>query len=293
MNKKITLSMLALLFVVGAIFFFSSSTENAYGPRVEKVSSISGYAEYLQMVRSNEITGTVSDKDVANVVSQINKVNATKNKSEWPLKWSFSGPDNIGGRTRCLVIDKDDANIMYTGGVAGSVFKSNNKGASWSPITLGDDNFGVVSMAQTSDGNIFYGTGEGAFVGVNGFEDFSTGFNGSGIYISEDGETFSSLPTSKTFGYISVLAAHPSQNLLFAGTQAGLRFTDDKGATWKTLRAGSCRDIAFNKNGEVIVYIGNAFYKSSDPTNAASYSLISGIGSNSRGAAAWSNEDPN
>lgn len=293
MNKKFTISILSSFLLVGVIFLTFSNSKNKYSPRTEETESISGYFEFINKLRANQVTGTVSDADVAKVVAQIKNQQGNKMKADWPLTWEFGGPDNIGGRTRCLVIDKDDANVMYTGGVSGGVFKTTNKGASWFALNKNADHFGIVSMAQTSDGAIYYGTGEGAFTSAQGEENGTPGFNGSGIYKSTDGENFTKLNSTNGLGYISVLKAHPTKNEIYAGTQSGLRYSSDGGTTWQLVRAGSCRDIAFNSKGEVIVYIGSAFFRSNNASDAASYQIISGIGSSARGAAAFSEEDPN
>ena len=74
------------------------------------------------------------------------------------------GPDNVGGRTRAILIDKDNSNLIYAGGVSGGLWKSNNAGLTWN-IIPGTDQLefsGVVSTCQTSNGDIYFGTGEGA-----------------------------------------------------------------------------------------------------------------------------------
>ena len=48
--------------------------------------------------------------------------------------WSNLGPANQGGRTRALLINPNNPNIMYAGGVAGGVWKSTDAGANWAPI---------------------------------------------------------------------------------------------------------------------------------------------------------------
>lgn len=292
MNKKFTIITLALVLAFSLAFSFISS-KSVYQPRTSTLNTIDGAFKYINMLRANQVTGKVTDEQVAEVMSEIKTQNQNKLKADWPLQWDFTGPDNRGGRTRCLVIDKDDPKILYTGGVSGAVFKSTNGGTTWSPLTSQDDNFGVVSMAQTSDGAVYYGTGEGSFVSTRGEEEGTPGFNGSGIYKSTDGETFSLVNGTQGLGYISRLTAHPTQNAIFAGTQAGLRYSDDGGSTWNILRSGSCTDIQFNKNGTAIAYIGSSFYRSTDPTNSSSWQLIQGIGSNRRGSVAWSESDPN
>src|ERR1051326_9489266 len=48
--------------------------------------------------------------------------------------WQSIGPGNVGGRTRALVIDPVDPNVMYSAGVAGGVWKTTNAGSSWTPL---------------------------------------------------------------------------------------------------------------------------------------------------------------
>ena len=295
MNKKKILSIVSIsLLLVGSITFSLLNTDSSYTPRTNEVSEGAyGYAEYINSLRANQHTGTVSDEDIARVQQQIKNQSNVKLKTEWPLTWSFRGPDNVGGRTRCLVIDKDNANIMYTGGVSGGVFKTTNKGGSWYPLTLGADNFGVMSMAQDHDGNLYYGTGEnGLYLNVNGDE--SSSFNGMGMYKStDDGVTWNPISGSAAFGSILTLAMHPAQNLIFAGTTSGLRYSDDGGATWKLLKAGQCSDIKFNSNGVVMAYTLQQIYRSATPTDKDSYERVDDIGSSARATTAWSASDPN
>src|SRR5688572_20221928 len=76
-------------------------------------------------------------------------------------KWSFLGPGNIGGRTRVLVIDPVEPQIMYTGGVSGGIWKTTSAGAEWIPI--GDDlaNIAINSLVMhpTDRNTLYAGTG--------------------------------------------------------------------------------------------------------------------------------------
>jgi hypothetical protein len=295
MNKKTILSTLAAsLLLVGVVSFSLFSPEKTYSPRTAEVQSASGYSQYLTKLRADKATGEVNPADVAAVRADIAQQSGTKFKADWPLKWEFKGPDNVGGRTRCLVIDKDNPQTLYTGGVSGSLFKSINGGGSWYPLTLGDDNFGVVSMAQTSDRHIYYGTGENGQLLFQQSGAESSGFEGMGMYKSTDGETFSLVPTSNTFGNIHVLTAHPTENWVFCGSSNGLRMSKDAGITWSLLRPGNCRDIKFNKNGVAMAYIGTLLWRSSDPSVGTSFETITdNIATNRRSVVAWSESDPN
>ena len=124
MKRSTTIAVItALSLAIFAIVLTTDNPNNAYTPRINQIQGISGYQSYLKSVRANQNTGFVSNQDVSQVIDEINLQNNKKFKSDWPLKLEFRGPDNIGGRTRCLVIDKDNSSILYTGGVSGSVFK--------------------------------------------------------------------------------------------------------------------------------------------------------------------------
>lgn len=294
MKRSTIISALAALSL--AIFAIVSTIDipgNAYTPRIKQTQGISGYQSYLKSVRANQNTGFVSNEDVNQVIDEISLQNNTKFKSDWPLKWEFRGPDNIGGRTRCLVIDKDNSSILYTGGVSGSVFKSTNGGGSWSAITLGDENFGIVSMAQTNDGTLFYGTGENGLLLSNPNGDEGSGFNGMGIYKSTDGETFSELANTKSFGNVYILTAHPTTNHIYSGSSNGLRVSENGGDTWKLIKGGSCKEIKFNKNGVLLASIGNLIWRSATPNDISSYQTIGGFTNNRRAAIGWAESDDN
>jgi photosystem II stability/assembly factor-like uncharacterized protein len=79
------------------------------------------------------------------------------------MQWQFHGPGNIGGRVRGLVVHPDNPNILYTGSVAGGVWKSTDGGASWFPtmddlITL---NISALEMKPGDPNTLYAGTGEG------------------------------------------------------------------------------------------------------------------------------------
>jgi len=51
--------------------------------------------------------------------------------------WTALGPGNIGGRTRTLLIDPGQPEIMYAGGVSGGVWKTTNGGRTWAVENTG------------------------------------------------------------------------------------------------------------------------------------------------------------
>mgnify|MGYP000246505966 CR=1 FL=1 len=128
MNKNTILSIIAGCFVFGAVTLGYLSVEPSYSPREKVTQGIDGYSSYMKLLRANQITGTVSNEDVAEVMSQIKAVNSSKYKTSWPVKWDFRGPDNVGGRTRAICLDRNDSERVWSGGVSGGLFTSENHG---------------------------------------------------------------------------------------------------------------------------------------------------------------------
>ena len=167
------------------------------------------------------------------------------------LSWTFLGPGNIGGRTRTLIIDPADNDVMVSGGVSGGVWKTVNGGARWEPIGDILANLAVNSLTiDPRDHNVLYaGTGEGYFrEEVRG-----TGLplRGNGIFVTRDaGATWQQLPSTATpdFQWVNDLAisARDSQRI-YAATRSGVWRSADGGQQWKnvlpTTVKGGCLDL--------------------------------------------------
>lgn len=171
-----------------------------------------------------------------------------------PLRpWKFLGPGNVGGRTRALVIDPADPNVMYAAGVSGGIWKTINAGARWEPI--GDDliNIAVNSLVlHPHDRNVLYaGTGEGYFrETVRGT---ALPLRGNGIFVSRDaGATWEQLPSTanENFHWVNdlVISTHDPDRV-YAATRTGVWRSPDGGATWDLILPGGvrggCLDLAY------------------------------------------------
>lgn len=174
--------------------------------------------------------------------------------------WTGLGPGNIGGRTRALVINPEDARTMYAAGVAGGVWKTTNGGASWTP--LGDflPNIAVSSLALSpKNPNVIYaGTGEAFFNG--------DAIRGAGIFKSIDGgATWKQVASGTDFYYVAdivVSANRPSR--VYAATRTGVWRSLDSGATWARVLEvqmfGGCLDLAIRTDrtaDNVVASCGN------------------------------------
>ncbi len=167
--------------------------------------------------------------------------------------WEFLGPGNIGGRTRTLLIDPVDPQIMYAAGVSGGVWKTISGGATWEPIGDQLANIAVNSMAMHPvDRNVIYaGTGEGYFREEQ--RGTALPLRGDGIFVTRDGgTTWTQLPstTNPDFHWVNdlVISTHtPSR--VYAATRTGVWRSDDEGASWSRVLPvtvkGGCLDLAW------------------------------------------------
>lgn len=203
-------------------------------------------------------------------------------KADGLLEWEEKGPNNVGGRTRAIMFDKDDPNKMIVGGVAGGIWMSFNAGQLWTPIQDSFDKGCIVvsSITQTSNGDIYVGTGEGFASNWNG-----TGWSGapgSGLYKSTDGGFTWSLcngtdpgsnpiNTGSDWASIDKLAAHPSNPaIVYAATQGGMYMTKNAGSSWERIKntnggnitGGRGWDVKAGSNGKIHFLTGTKYYRS-------------------------------
>ncbi|GAB4279207.1 MAG: hypothetical protein Kow0068_03090 [Marinilabiliales bacterium] len=227
--------------------------------------------KWLNERRLNLQTNSINPQDIINAKKAVDKLKKTSSKQNLNLFWEERGPDNIGGRTRAILVDKNNPNIIYAGGVSGGLWKSTTGGLSWHAVNDNEENLAVVSICQAANGDIYFGTGEGMYspsgTGTGGIA-------GQGIWKSTDGNTFTHLsstwdtPSSQnTFINVNKLAADPvNPNRIYAATKGGLMVSNDAGETWTnaTSSTAASSDVKVGSDGSVIASIGNRAYRSSN-----------------------------
>ena len=266
--KSLVLSVVAV-FVLGfgitSMMNSVNNTEKKYVPREEltlQQKGIDGAVEWLNARRGDPVTGIVnpSSREVAykNYLAFHNQ----NTKSTLATSWTEMGPNNVGGRTRAILVDKNNNNTLYAGSVSGGLWKSTTGGSSWVRVA-GMEDLPIGAICQAANGDIYVGTGEGYTADGNK----GSGFWGRGIYKSTDGVTFTQIPstwdgtttTTNAFKAIYSLAAHPTNpSKIYAGTNKGLRVTTDGGATWTnpitgTDASGRATCVKISKDASVVV----------------------------------------
>lgn len=193
--------------------------------------------------------------------------------------WVELGPDNVGGRTRALLMDNANNQHFFAGGVSGGLWESNDGCNSWHRCdgywNLPGVNMNVASIGQAPNGDIYVGTGEGMYYFLgNG----AGGFLGGGIYKSVDnGATFTLCPgtsptaNSETSAWAAVnkIIVDPNNSSrVYAATNKGLRMSIDGGTTWtqsgNISATADISDVDMNGLGVILATVNGKPWRSSD-----------------------------
>ena len=197
------------------------------------------------------------------------------------LDWQELGPNNIGGRTRTILIDNENSNLIFAGGVSGGLWFSTDAGLTWNQTEPGDlaEILTVNCIAQDELGYIYYGTGEGVFYGDFDEEAPGTrgfGYRGRGVFRSTEphGTTFMHLESSWLGKETKTVAVNAitSDGLgnVYAGAKGKLYRTTDRGILWSEVNttfdiqtiSGNVYDVKALSDGSVILAMGNDYYLS-------------------------------
>ena len=162
--KNTTKLILGGLILAGAgiaNFVTISSTPNevaTYTPRIsQKAEGIKGAMGHYESLRKNVNTDKMESSDFLNAYQQVQNMASVSRGSV--MTFVEEGPDNVGGRTRAILVDRNNKNIVYAGSVSGGLFKSINRGNTWDRVNAFADVLSVSCIAQTKNGTIYVGTG--------------------------------------------------------------------------------------------------------------------------------------
>lgn len=224
--------------------------------------------EWMKARYIDESTGQpVSNEKLQEIQKQISKMSKTKSISFMDL-----GPDNIGGRTRAIQVDRKWEDRIWAGGVSGGLYVSYNKGNSWGRVEtyeLAGASPNISSMAQTPDGTLYVATGSN-----------QEGWAGNGVwYTTDDGATWTKIVG---ISESTEIASSNNDNFVWMATSQGLKKwkLGDSNITSVTVTSGSCGALQLSKDGQVVVaaFASNKTYVSID--GGASFADKSGTSAN-------------
>ncbi|MDB5257645.1 MAG: hypothetical protein JWM14_2340 [Chitinophagaceae bacterium] len=194
------------------------------------------------------------------------------------INWTERGPNNSGGRTRAIWVDKNDATgkTVWTGSVGGGLWKTTDITVAspvWTPVNDFFANLAITGITQNplNTQEMYFSTGEAYFNA-----DYVRGL---GVFKSTDGGvTWNQLAATATpggnFAYIyrikvsasGVLYVATYFNGLYRSTNGGTTFTKVLGTGLGITGAASnrCFDIEFAANGDIYASLNGSIHKSAD-----------------------------
>ncbi|SEC39874.1 Por secretion system C-terminal sorting domain-containing protein [Tenacibaculum sp. MAR_2009_124] len=177
------------------------------------------YFDQMELLTMNPATGKMEDGSLTGLREQLlqerilRQNNQRSTPGETGNSWVERGPNNVGGRTRVILFDPNDAsnNTVYAGGVSGGLWKNTNitsSNSQWSRVQNVPGNLSVTSITiDPRNSNRWYvGTGEQYTAGD---------VVGNGVYVTNDGGT--------TWNAVNIPAAggadinHNASNVFLSG----------------------------------------------------------------------------
>lgn len=154
-----------------------------------------------------------------------------------PLGLRNIGPALVSGRIVDLAVPSQDKNIVYAASASGGLWKSTNKGVTWTPVfeREGTVSIGAIAVAPSNPHVVWVGTGE-----ANNQRSSSWG---DGVYKSEDGGKSWEHMGLRDSQHVGGFAIHPDdQDVVYvaalgplwgSGEERGLFRTTDGGESWE------------------------------------------------------------
>jgi len=211
-----------------------------------------------------------------------NKYALPKGHNNKSSNWVPIGPDSwnsIGwnpgiGRVNAITVDPNNSSVIYIGTPAGGLWKSNDNGSTWNPLTDDFSSLGVSGIAvDYNNSNIIYiATGDG-----DGNDTYSIGVMKS----TDGGATWNSTglnwTTTQARVMRKIIIDPTNSNILFVVSSHGLFRSSDAGSNWTSVFGGSIRDVEFNpaNTNTVFMCTQSLFYKSTNGGNQNTFSNIS------------------
>lgn len=276
-NNSLFILVLAAFVLLIALVMFSvpghqphkpiTRLHSSSSPKASKMMKKARQDYFFRMLRdpaTGRIPAGIREKELAYARELDARTAALKkNTAAQALEWKEAGPIDVGGRTRALAIDVANPNTIIAGGVSGGIWKSTDKGASWTMKSSTSDLLSVTSLAQDPRSGFtstwYYSAGEldGNSARDRGGSALPTG---SGIYKSTDnGETWSLLPATAdtdptawntNFDYTSRIVISPTTGTIFVAANAFGIFRSADGGNSFNLVLGKVND---HKYADVVV----------------------------------------
>ena len=213
---------------------------------LDQEQDANGFKEWLKSTMIDVETGEEITPERLNEVMENYRKNQTKAIT---VDWIEQGPDNIGGRTRAILVDHTSENIIWAGGVSGGLYKSTNGADGWSRVSNFPGNQFISSIAQDAGGNVYVATGS-----------LDEAWSGNGLFVSPDGgDTWQLIAGTASESRINRVAATQYSSTVYFTTQAGLQEYTYGGtvSSVASYNGSGSKTLAYSTDGQVIVVAAN------------------------------------
>ena len=229
------------------LFLFFPKNETVQGSYDEKeLSSIikpnaNEALEWINARYLDEETGErITTEKLASIEQDLRRLPRTKSMSFYS-----QGPDNIGGRTRAICVDRTWNDKLWAGGVSGGLFASYDGADTWGRVSSFIEQGAspnISSITQTLDGTLYVATGSD-----------NEGWNGNGVWYSQNsGDTWTKIPGTSN---CTEIVSSDVEDKVWLATNSGLR-TWELGETSLTnisVTTGVCKAVKISSDAQVIV----------------------------------------
>lgn len=164
-----------------------------------------------------------------------------------------------------MAASRSNPNVLYCGSETGMVFRSTDKGATWTPCNDGEWMAGEITFVDISSSNP-----DRVIVGGGGV-----------CWLTNDGgDTWENItPQKSAYARSSVGQFHPTDdNVIMFGDRAQLWRTTDGGNSWQWIMGGLVFDVRFSRHNPQVCYVAIEqentvkLYKSED--SGASWNML-------------------
>ncbi|MBL4706620.1 MAG: hypothetical protein JKY54_18975, partial [Flavobacteriales bacterium] len=263
MKKAIIIGLASISMLATGIFLIpsQSSKQVDYHPLQHESKMPNAFKAdrqaYYKALLANPSTGKIEIQDRVDSWKTLKRMSFPKSLS---LTFGELGPDNVGGRTRAIGIDRNNDNIMYAGSVGGGLYKSSDAGNNWSRVNGWDAVVGqsgslsVSSIETTADGTLYVSMGGLQFEGEIIYGSSGVQSGAQGVWYSLDqGDSFTQL--AGTSGSIMQLWRDPSHaNRVYIGGTTCLVSEDLGTATAVPGVVGNGYDVKTSGDGSVVFF---------------------------------------
>ncbi len=253
----------------------SASGQAKYGYR--------GAREHFETMTRNAVTGKVEASDFQEAFAAVRNMAGLRQPD---YKFVEEGPNNVGGRTRAVVVDPTNDNIVYAGAVGGGLFKSTDRATTWTRVQAFDDfmmnesaqsPIGVSSIDITGSGRLYVAFGAKTFEGREVQVNTAGIQRGYSVLFSDDGgDSFQSLPGTEGWN-VNVVCADvlDADKIWIGGIGSKLRLHSyDQGTDALVMHPdvpATVIDIDFSGDGKLMIVgglkSGVTTYRSTDGGN--------------------------